>query len=980
MSVSHHVAAAPTGPSARVGVGLSVPVAAALLWVSGACGLIYEVVWARELVLQLGHTATAHATVVATFMAGLGLGYVWIAPRADSAARPLRVYGLLEAAIALWCVLSTLGLFELVGSWQLGGAAGRALAAAVVMAVPTICMGMTLPLLVAAISREPDAGGKALASLYAANSLGAVFGALAAGFALIEALGLTSTIHLAAACNAGVALAALGLSARGQPTPVAAPRAPVAQAAVSASSQPSDPHDHAPIATRPADVALWVAGVAGLVSLSLQGLWFRLFGVVLGSSTYSFSVVVAAFIGGLALGGAGVRAWLGRRRAAPQHLAWLLLLAAAGVLGGGLVASRLPWLFAAIRFRVGQGSADHLWFEAAKLGLVSTLIVPVTALIGAVLPLAGRLQMGEVGQTGRGAARAFGANTLGSVLGASVAGTFLVPTLGLEGLLRASSVALAAAGAWTLCSGAVTTAPPRPPLPARRCVSSWGLSAAVLVAVASLALPMDWDTRVLSAGAFRGPPRDPGAFETWSAALRREQVLFSHHGPDATVAVLERDGRRVLKVNGKPDASNRGDMLTQVLSAHLPLLLHPAPRRVLVIGLGSGITAGSAALHDVEIDVVEISQGVVDASRLFDEASGAPLDRSGVRLHLADARHWLASTEQQFDVIISEPSNPWMAGNAALFSAEYFELVRSRLAPGGLLAQWFHAYEMNDALLELVLRTVRSALPHAGLWELFPQDLLLVAGAQPREIDLDSLGARAFSRAVSADLARVDVEGPSALLSLEAIPPARLGQLLAAPGPVHRDDRPVLEFRAPRALFAGSHATFVDRHDVRRWPMEGTATAFERWVAAHPLGDRELQGLYRLHTRFPGAPEAFRMGMVPGLTGGTDPEFLADLVFTLTREGRFGLGEQAATRLMQVGADRPRALYAVALLQRARAQVTAKHKRQQSLSATHLFKRCVALGDTRGRCARALAAAGQPHPANHDASSPEPPQGQPAAR
>ncbi len=905
--------------------------AACLLFASGACALVYEVAWARQLGVHLGRTAVAQATVVATFMAGLGLGYLLVARRADAVRRPLALYGVLELVIALWCA-ATPWLMPLLAGQGATTAIGRLLQAAAVMAVPTVCMGATLPILVAGLGRGADRGGRALAALYAANSAGAVAGALLAGYVLIEHLGLTNSIRLAALVNGGVALMALLLS-RWRPADPSAPGgAALADELHGSGPASSSSTIHLPSLTR----LLVIAAVVGAASMAVQAGWFRIFGVVLGSSTHSFALVVAAFVGGIALGSALLNRWLRIHQPSGQALAMCAAVGGGLIFAGLPAVPSLPWWLVQLRHWAANSGGGWADIELAKAALVVTLVALPAAFSGVILPLTGRLAMANGGASGSSTAFVFAASTVGSVLGAAFGGTWGVPTLGLAEVLRTGAALLVVAGLAAL---------PWPMAGRSRQVAS--LSAAVLIVIAIV--PLNWDPRLLTAGAFRGDLPDVADAEAWQQRWQRETVRLHRDGADATVTVLERNGRKVLKINGKPDASNRGDMLTQVASAHIPLLLHPHPERVLIIGLGSGVSVGSAALHGRHVDVLEISSAVVEASRHFDADSGAPLDRANVHLWRDDARSWLAGQQGPWQVIISEPSNPWMAGGGSLFTVEAFELVRSRLSPGGVLAQWFHCYEMDDELLGLVIRTLRSVFPHVAIWELYPDDLLLVASAQPLEVDLDSLAARALDPAIAADLARVDIHGPTTLLSLQAMSASHTAARLPA-GPLHRDDLPILEHRATRTLQAGSRARLVRRHDARSWPLVGTGLLLEQWLSEHPISEPEAQALFRLHTRFPAAPTEFRMGLVPGLTTGDDVEFLIDLLFTLARDNHHDRAEPVALRLMQLASDKPRALLAIADLRLRQVKRSGETGLVADETARHLLHRCVALGDSKGRC------------------------------
>lgn len=942
---------------------MSIRLAIALLFLtSGALGVVDEVLWARLLGLHLGHAATAHATVVATFLLGLGLGYAWLGQQADRLARPLRRYAWLELGIGVWCLAFphalSMGLALQEGA-GLGasGMTGRILLAATLLLPPTIAMGGTLPALIRLLGTGPAAGGRALATLYGLNSLGAVLGGLLAGFYLLEAWGMASSMTFAGMGSIAVGGAALLLERATSALPTAATAAPAtppesAPAPVVATSEYDTTQASA---RRQAAVAGAIAALSGLAALLMQTLWFRVFGVVLGSSAYVFALVIAAIIAGIT-GGAIVARMLLRER--PGHsgevrASWLVvaaLVAAALLLLVSPAHERLPWWLAHLRYAI-QPETFEAW-QLARLGLIAGVIMIPAVAMGVLLPLCGRLAM-RTGRVAGAAAGVFAWNTVGSVLGAALGGTMLVPLVGLHGALLVAVVLLLLAGGIAFVAlpdapermgrdeSTETTAAPTSVTNRRRLL----LGAWVFVAVWAALDPGPWDVRLLSAGAFRRKVRAVPTWAIWKARLLREDVVFSADGPDATVAVLERNGGRVLKVNGKPDASSRGDMLTQVASAWVPAVLAKRAERILVIGLGSGVTAGAASRLSKGVEVVEIAPAVVDAARHFGPWNRGVVDNPDVAMHVDDARAWLARTDQRWDIIISEPSNPWVAGNGALFTREFFQLARRHLTPGGVMAQWFHAYEMDDELLQLVLRTVADSFPHVSLWTLFPGDLLLIATESPQ----NQLPADAKARLARgmADLRGVDLHDLSGLLSLQALSPAQLRAHFADGGELHVDDKPLLELRAPRALFRGGRATVVKNADQRRgWPpAPGTLLSTQLPLALTDVRLTTLRGLVRLHVRFASAPASFRHELLVELARReTDVAGLRAVVFTYGREGPLADARLARDRLLKLAPTDPASLFAIALVTQRLGEDGRRH-----------LRRCVALGDDRrGRCRRAL--------------------------
>ena len=384
-------------------------------------------------------------------------------------------------------------------------------------------------------------------------------------------------------------------------------------------------------------------------------------------------------------------------------------------------------------------------------------------------------------------------NTAGAIGGATLAGFWLIPTAGIQGAIKIGILVNVAAGAGLLLI--------RWTGPMKRLVT---VSAAVVAVAGVLAVPR-WDPSVMTSA-----PAIYGSYYVQSATgvaepLRSNEVVFYRDGPSATVAVTRLSEYLSLRVNGKVDASTAPpDMPNQLLSGHLPLLLltNLNPRAVLLIGLGSGITAGAVARHPVErLDVVEIEKAVVDASRFFVEEHGGVLTDNRVRVIVADGRSFLATAPGRYDVIISEPSNPWIAGLASLFTVEYFDLARRRLNPGGMMLQWLQAYNLEPDDVRMILRTFQSVFPATSLWHSGGADLLLLGKADSTPIDLGVIKDHyARSAAVQRDLRRIGDLGWPSVLGHFLLGDSDTRGRAAAAG-LNTDDRLALEFSAPRSLY-----------------------------------------------------------------------------------------------------------------------------------------------------------------------------------
>jgi predicted membrane-bound spermidine synthase len=815
-----------------------------LFFLSGLCGLVYEVLWARQLALVLGHTAAAQALVLAVFMAGLGLGSALLGRLADRVSSPLRLYGLLELGVGLLGLASPALLDGLSGlyldlarrglppalSWGL-----QAGLCALALLPPAALMGGTLPALARHLVRDLGRTQAVVSSSYSCNSAGAALGALCAGLWLIPAFGLTWPVFGAAALNLAVGAAALWIARDGRRAADPEGR-PIGVPAKD---------DLSPVQLRILYAAAFFSGAA---ALAYEVAWTRLLAVSLGSSVYAFSLMLAAFIAGISLGGALAR----------RPLPWRLGpyagvgLAQAGVALAVILTlplyERLPYLHYLAGGLLRRTDGAFLIFQGFQLAVCFLLMLVPTVFMGMSLPWAGAAAARSLSRVGTQVGGVFGLNSLGSVLGAAGAGLFLLPFLGLERLILACvlvNLALAVAVGWTLLRG-----------PLRRGMLLAGCAAAALRAASGTA--SGWDRLLLSAGEFRGRVSyDARGFAAYRERFRRQSLLFCRDGGDATVTVVQDGGDIVLKTNGKSDASTGDDLPTEMLSAHLPLVLRPQARDMLVVGLGSGITAGSALTHPIgRLDVVELSRGVVEAERFFQEHNGRPLDDPRLSLHVEDAKTFLQLSPRRYDLIVSEPSNPWIAGVGNLFSADYYREARARLKPGGLMVQWFHLYEMDDETLRLLLRTFCSQFAQVTLWEIPPSktDILLIGSDAPLPRDFAAMESGLRRPGAAKDLARLGIGRLPTLLALQNASDRTVREL-AGSGRINEDQFPLLEYAAPRALFRMGASDLILARDERLGSRSGQGLALARLLAARgtPLSREEFAELAGFQARRGGA-------------------------------------------------------------------------------------------------------------------------------
>jgi spermidine synthase/tetratricopeptide (TPR) repeat protein len=868
-----------------------------LFALSGAAGLVQEVAWNRALAQSLGHSLQALTAVLVCFLGGLGLGAAAGARLAGRVGPPLRLYAGLEAAVAIGALAAprVAALFSQILE-RFGPAVETAAGLAVLRFVlalaallpPTLAMGATLPCLVREATRRGADPTGAVATLYGWNTLGAAAGAACGSFLLLPLLGTRLTFGAAAAMNLAAALGALVLAAALPPPAAGAAPGRDGAPTAAAGALPGDRR-------RAALIAVLVSGCAGAL---LQVGWIRVATLAFGSTVFAVGATLTAYIAGLGAGPLLARRAIGR--AADPVLPAAATLAVAGVASLLILPllGLLPEAAAALAAFLPGGAP--LLLLGLPFALLFLVLLPATAAQGASFP-ALVATAGAGAGVHRDAGVLYGASTAGSVAGFLLAGFVLLPSVGSRRTLAIAGLASLAVAA-ALLRLAVPAAPAGRRLRRRLCALLLAVSVAG-VATAS----RTWTREVVSGGGLLYGPvyRAAGGPRPAEAMRRRGAILYYREDGSGIVTVRRNPaGVLSLQINGKTEASTGGDVPTQLLAGHLPLLLHPHPGRVLVIGLASGITVGAAERHPIEtVTVFEIARGVIDAARLFDDHHQRALDDPRLDLRVDDARGGLLVRRDRYDVIASQPSNPWVAGVANLFTEEFYRLARSRLAPGGLICQWVQAYRLAPDDLKGIVAAFLRVFPEATLWEESPGggDYFLIGGDAPLRIDPARLAA-AGREAAWADLKRAGLDGPADLLARFVSGPAGLARL-ASGARAHGDDRLTLETRAPLALFRDDPRAAIEMIDAHREPVFGLLAD---GAALDPGLARDLAARLRARRE--------RMSILAGLRDAdlwalTDP-FLAAGADALRRDAPL----EALPALQRAAADNPRSAAAQLLL------------------------------------------------------------------
>jgi spermidine synthase len=760
---------------------------ASLLFLSGLSALVYQTVWLRQFRLIFGASTAATGAVLAIFMLGLGLGSAWLGRRADEKERPLRFYARLELSISAAAALSPLLLtlaakvyFASGGSPQLGafGATLLRLALATVVLGPaTLLMGGTLPAAARAIETGDDSGRRAVALLYGANSLGAVAGTLLSTFVLLERFGNRTTLLIAVGVNVVVALIARNVNVSGAAAASAAEIQTSEQPAAEAAGAPPVPRGYVYAA----------AAITGFAFLLLELVWYRMLSPILGGTTYMFGLVLAVALAGIACGGV-LYAALRRGPATVGAFAITCSLEALAIIVPFALGDRIALLANALRELGAAGFAGHV----AGWVIVTLIVVfPAAVIAGVQFPLLIALLGRGREDVGRQIGAGYAWNTAGAIAGSLAGGFGLLPLLGAPGTWRLIAVLLAVVAIASMVL-------------ARRAMPLVAITAFGALTLATMTGPTAlW--RHSGIGVARGPDaKTPNDLRRY-VNERRRTVMWERDGRESSVALVKSVDAAFI-VNGKSDGAARGDAGTQVMLGMIAAALHPRPESSLVVGLGTGSTAGwLGAIPSMQrVDVVELEPVVLDVARVCSSVNADVLSNRKVHIEIADAREVLLTTDRRYDLIASEPSNPYRAGIASLFTQEFYSAVRARLRPRGIFAQWMQTYAVHPETVRTVYATLTRVFPHVQTWRTSHGDLVLLATAEPLVIDVAELQARLKTqpyRAASFNAWRAtNVESfLGHFFTNEDFARAAAKQAEA----VNTDDRTVIEFGFARSLDAG---------------------------------------------------------------------------------------------------------------------------------------------------------------------------------
>ena len=739
---------------------------------SGAAGLFYQVVWTRLLTLVFGSTIFAVSAVLTAFMAGLGLGSFVLSRWADRGIRPLRIYSILEILIGLYALLFPLLLKGIQSGYIAVARTGdvgftplvlaKFLMGVGVLLLPTALMGGTLPLLSRYLVRSLNLATREIAYLYALNTAGATLGTFIAGFLLIPQVGLKATMFVAVTLNIAAGAVALFLSRNESPFSAEAPETGGRESAA-----PRRPKGIDPSPRRQVRLALVIMFFSGLFALVFEVVWTRILLLYMGSTTYTFSTMLTTFLFGIAAGSYFIGL------AAPRIKRPFLLLALVEIGIGASIFITAPAMWKASAIMESPAFSQLSWetYNLSKFALCFGVMLLPTLLMGATFPLATQVVLRSPDEVGRSVGNVYSVNTLGAIIGSMAAGLLLIPVLGLGG-----TFAVASLGNMALGGAAIFSSGNKRLLPWGFTFAAPALALVLLHASVTKLLRQTVIERIAQTGS----------------------IVFEGDGLEAHVAVDQHAfGYRQLWINGDIVAKSTASVSGHNMLGHLPMLLAEENKDVLVIALGTGISAGSTSLYEPEtLDIVEISELVVENVHLFWFDNHDLVSNPKANFVVDDGRNFVQTAKKTYDVVAAEPLQPWKVGVANLYTREYYEACRRLLNTGGVAVQWIplHGPSLQD--VRDLTKTFVEVFPETSFW-IFGFDVVLLGHEADFAVDLPDLESRMSRSRIREDLAEVNVTGSLDLLNHLVLGPREIGRFIET-GRVMSDWFPFIEYEGPR--------------------------------------------------------------------------------------------------------------------------------------------------------------------------------------
>ncbi len=699
----------------------------------------------------------------------------------------------------------------------------RFITAALLLFAPTTAMGGTLPTLSRFFVESLSETRKEVGSLYFLNSFGAVVGVVFAGFILIKDFGLNVTIYSTATLNILAGFIGLFIAVRYSKSIGSERNFSIEEKGTSKTEVPP----------RMGRLVILVAGLSGMAALLYEMVWTRLLINFFGSSTYAFSIMLLSFISGITIGGLIISQKFLNRFDKINLLAFCQAAIGLFIIVILLLYDRLPYYLWNISALFSKSYEAFGIFTFIEFAICFLIMLPPTLFMGMTLPLATEIVAGMDKKVGASVGVVFSINTLGTVAGVILTGLIFIPVWGIK-------VSFEIGIALNLLSFLIIFVSAGNTTHLKKFIYA---SAPIALFVLYLIFFPGWNTASMLSGVFKSFGQNPPkTFKQFLDRYSNEKVIFYKEGASANVAVAQlvsNPNDKRLIINGKPDASTYYDMPTQVLLGQIPMLLHPNPQNVFVVGFGSGTTIGSILTHPVKnVICAEISKEVINAAKFFSNENRDCVNDARLNLINEDALTLLKLSKNKFDVIVSEPSNPWIAGIGNLFSQEYFQTCLSKLNDDGIMVQWFHLYEADNDVVRLVINTFSSVFPYAQIWTSVANDIMLVGTKKEMKINFSGLAEKFQQPSVKEDLHRIGIDNPFTFLLCQLVSPMGF-YLMSEKNPVNTEIHPLLEFLAPRAFYVGKPADYIYRFD-EKFDTLGNSIMVKNYIRSYPPTKEEL--------------------------------------------------------------------------------------------------------------------------------------------
>lgn len=818
---------------------------------TGMTGLIFQITWFKYLSLFLGNTTYAQVIVLSTFLGGLAIGNYLFGKKSEQIKNHLLVYGLIEFIIGLYCsffpILSLQyeKLFLILVSEKVFNISPllylsiKFLIAVLSLIFPTTLMGGTLPILTKYFTERLENLRRENASLYFLNSFGAVVGIFFAGFILIKTFGLDVTIRLGGIINLLVGSISIFLSTVKKIHLDLVSRTNLSED-ISESLPSSQTSENINLSKTVILIITLVAGLSGFASLLYEVLWTRVLITIFGSSTYSFSIMLIAFISGITIGSFIASSNFISKFNRIKLIIFSQIMIAFTILIALYILPYLPYQFWKIGSLFNRTETTFPIFLSIKFLIYFVLMFIPTIFMGMTLPLIVEIVGKHSKLVGLSVGKVFSVNTLGNVLGSLSAGLILIPLIGIQNsFLLGIAINIFASALLIVTTNRI--------LELKKNLVP--LISVIVVLFGLISLP-GWDQNIMTSSVFRRlsePP--PPSFNDYKKIFETREILFYKDGMGGNVVVVQTKDtihQRILLINGKPDASSLVDLPTQFLLGHIPMLLHNNPKNIFVIGLGSGATVNAILKHNPEeVICSEISKEVIEASKYFNDVNENCLQDKRLKIVTEDAQSYLKLLNRKFDVIISEPSNPWIAGIGNLFSKEYFEKCKENLNENGIMCQWFHIYEMDDNVLTLVLSTFSSVFPYVQIWGGTSGDLILIGTKSKINPDFNSIAERLKNPYINKNISQIGIDNIFTFLSTQILSPEGAFTLTNDQS-LNSERKPILEFLAPIALYKGTTSVLIFNND-EKFDTLNNDLLIKKYIQENQITDEEILKTVKYH-------------------------------------------------------------------------------------------------------------------------------------